>query len=176
LKKYIYIILFFLLAAMLFWVYTGSSGDKAAFQSQVNSTQSTIESVSNDIEWGGNVQKHLTILKADYDNVSTAVNSSNYTELAVSAQSIITDTQKAIDENDKYKVSPRLQDAQKEWRTALQDYNSAGTFLLKGANEVKKNAGGLENLKKATTSFNSGIAHLKSVSSSLGINLSFNST
>jgi hypothetical protein len=93
---------------MLFWVHTGSYGDKAAFQSRVDSTQSTIESVSNDIEWGVNVQKHLTILKADYDNVLTDVNNSNYTALTVSAQSTITDTQKAIDENDRYKVSPKL--------------------------------------------------------------------
>jgi hypothetical protein len=40
--------------------------------------------------------------------------------------------------------NPNLQDAQKEWKTALQDYNSAGTFLLKGANEAKRNARGLE--------------------------------
>jgi hypothetical protein len=171
----IYIILL-LLAAMLFWVHTGSFGDKAVFQHRVNSTQSTIESVSNDIEWGVNVQKHLTILKADYNNVSTDVNNSNYTALTVSAQSTITYTQKAIDENDRYKVSLKLQDAQKEWKTALHDYNSAGTFLLKRANEAKRNAGGLEYLKKATTSFNSGIDHLKSVSSPLGINLSLKST
>ena len=87
---------------------------------------------------GFSVKRHLTILKADYGNVSTAVNSSNYTALAISAQYIITDTQKAIEENDKYKVSPKLQNSQKEWRTALHDYNSAGTFLLKGAMKRKE--------------------------------------
>ncbi len=171
-KKYIYIILFFLLAAIFVGVFTGSNSNKTTSQSQANSPQSTLASAYQDIQWGANVQKHLTVLKTDFDNVSSAANNSDYAALAINAQYIINDTQKAIEENDQYKVSPKLQEPQKEWRMALQDYNSAGQFLLKGANEAKRGSSGFENFQKAATLRNSGIVHLKKASESLGINVS----
>lgn len=171
-KKYIYVLIFFLLVAMLFWGFTESNSDKTA--SQASSQQSAIVSAYKDIQWGDNVQKHLTVLKTDLDNVSNAENNSDYSLLAINAQYIIDDTQKAIEENDQYTVSPKFQEAQKEWRLALQDYNSAGQFLLQGANEAKKGSGGFENFQKAATLSNSGTTHLKKASESLGINLSLN--
>ena len=103
------------------------------------------------------------------DGVSDAANNSDYTTLAVYAQYIVNDTQNAIQENDQYTVSPKLQDAQKEWRVALQDYNSAGQFLLQGANEAKNGTGGVENFQKARTFSDSGTAHLKKASELSGI-------
>jgi hypothetical protein len=168
-KKYIYFILFILLVALIVGGIAGSQNDKNASQAQLNSPLNTFKSAYQDIAWGTNVQKHLKILKADLDGVSNAENNSDYTMLAVYAQQIVNDTQNATKENDQYTVSSKLQDAQKEWRIALQDYNYAGQFLLQGANEAKNSTGGAENFQKARTFRNSGTDHLKKASELAGI-------
>ncbi|RPJ77159.1 MAG: hypothetical protein EHM20_06545, partial [Alphaproteobacteria bacterium] len=129
-KKYTYFTLFILLVALIVGGFAGSQNDNNASQAQPDSPLNTLKSAYQDIAWGANVQKHLKILKTDWDGVSNATNNSDYTTLAVYAEYIVNDTQNAIEENDQYTVSSKLQDAQKEWRTALQDYNSAGQFLL----------------------------------------------
>jgi len=168
-KKYIYFALFILLFSLIVGVFAGSQNDANASQAQSNSLQNPLRSAYQDIAWGANVQKHLKILKTDLDGVSSAANTSDYTTLSVYAQQIVNDTQNAIEENDRYTVSPKLQDAQKEWRAALEDYNSAGQFLLQGANEAKNGTGRAENFQKAGTFSNSGTAHLKNASELAGI-------
>ncbi|WP_292378078.1 hypothetical protein [Methanosarcina sp. UBA289] len=168
-KKYIYIILFILVVALIVRGFAGSQNDENTSQIRPNSPLNTFKSAYQDIAWGTNVQKHLKILKTDLDGVSNATNNSDYTTLAVYAQQIVNDTQNATQENDQYTVSPKLQDAQNEWRESLQDYNSAGQFLLQGANEAKNGTGGLENFQKASTFRNSGTDHLKRASELAGI-------
>jgi len=168
-KKYIYFTLFILLVVLIVIGFAGSQYGDNASQAQLNSPLNTLKSAYQDIAWGTNVQKHLKILKTDLDGVSNATNNSNYTMLAVYAQYIVNDTQSAIQENDQYTVSPKLQDAQKEWRLALQDYNSAGQFLLQGANEAKNGTVGAENFQKAGTLRSSGTDHLQKASELAGI-------
>ncbi len=168
-KKYIYFTLFILLVVLIVGVFAESQNDKNASQAQPNSPLNTFKSASQDIAWGNNVQKHLRILKTDLDGVSSAANNSNYSTLAVYAQQTVNDTQNAIQEDDQYTVSPKLQEAQKEWRTALQDYNSAGQFLLQGANEAKNGTVGAENFQQARIFRNSGTDHLKRASELAGI-------
>ena len=173
-KKYIYITFSFLLALVVFGIYNEPNNDKIASQPQASSPQSILVSVYKDVQWGANVQKHWTILTTDINNVSNSANNSNYAELAACTQYTINHTQKAIEENDQYKVSPQLQEAQKEWRMALQDYNSAGKFLFQVTNETKSGNERFVNFKHAATLSNSGTSHLKRMSESLGINLSLN--
>jgi len=166
-KKYIYFTLFILLFALIGWGFAGLKNDENASQS--DSPLNTLQSTQQDIAWGINVQKNLRILKTDLDGISNATNNSDYTALAVYAQQTVNDTQNAIQENDQYTVSPKLQDAQNEWRVALQDYNSAGQFLLQGANEAKNGTGGAEYFLNASISRNSGTDHLKNASELAGI-------
>lgn len=166
-KKYIYFVLFVLLFGLIVSGFAESQNDENASQS--SSPLNTFKSAYQDIAWGNNVQKHLRILKTDLDGVSNATNNSDYTMLAVYAQQIVNDTENATKENDQYTVSPKLQDAQKEWRVALQDYNSAGQFLLQGANEAKNGTVGAETFLKARTFRNSGTDHLKRASELAGI-------
>ena len=168
-KKYIYFTFFVLLFALVIGVFAGSQNDGNASQAQQDSSQNPLKSAYQDITWGANVQKHLKILKADLEGVSDAANNSDYIMLAIYAQNIVNDTQIAIQENDQYTVSLKLQDAQKEWRAALQDYNSAGQFLLQGANEAKNGTGGIENFQKARPFRNSGTGHLMNASELAGI-------
>jgi hypothetical protein len=169
LKKYIYFTLFILLVVLIFRGFAGLQNDENASQAQSKSLQNPLKSVSQDIAWGTNVQKHLKILNTDLDGVSSAANNSDYTTLAVYAQKIVNDTQNATQENDQYTVSSKLQDAQNEWRAALQEYNSAGQFLLQGANEAKNGTVGAEDFQKARTFRNSGTDHLKKASELAGI-------
>lgn len=113
----------------------------------------------------------MRVLKSDFGNISSAENKSDYNALAVAAQYEVNHTQKAIEENDQYEVSPKLQEPQKEWKAALQDYNSAGKFLVEGANEAKSGRNGLGNFQKAAALSSSGTAHLKKASEALGINV-----
>lgn len=173
-KKHIFVILLFLLFLILVGGFTGLNNDKIASQSQADSPQSTLESAYQDVQWGLNVQKNMRILKSDLDNISSATNKSDYDALAVAAEHIINDTQNAIEENDQYKVSPKLQGPQKEWRAALLDYNSAGKFLLEGANEAKSGRSGVGSFQKAVALSKSGTAHLKNASETLGIEVPVN--
>ena len=174
LKKYIFIVLLFLLAVILVGVFTGLNSENTTSQSQANSSQSTLESAYQDVQWGLNVQKNMKILKSDFDAISSATNKSDYNALAIAAQNEIDDTQNAIEENDQYKVSSQLQEPQKEWRAALQDYNSAGKFLLEGANEAKSGRNGFGSFQKAAGQSGSGTAHLKKASEALGIKVPLN--
>ena len=173
LKKYLLIVLFCFLAAIIIGVFTGLDSEKSTSQSRENSPQSTLESAYQDVKWGLNVQKNLKVLKSDFSNISSATNKSDYNALAEAARYEINNTQNAIEENDQYRVSSKLIEPQKEWRAALQDFNSAGTFLLEGANEAKSGRNGLENFKKAAALSSSGTVHMKKVSEALGINESF---
>ncbi|AKB35299.1 hypothetical protein MSSAC_0709 [Methanosarcina siciliae C2J] len=166
-KKYIYFVLFILIFALIGWVFGGAQNDENA--SQPDSPLNTLQSAHQDIAWGINVQNNLKILKADLDGISNATNNSDYVALAVYAQQTVNDTQNAIQENDQYTVSPKLQDAQNEWRLALQDYNAAGQFLLQGANDAKNGTMGTEYFLNASISRNSGTEHLKNASELAGI-------
>lgn len=168
-KKYVYFTLFTLLLALIVGAFAGSQNGVNTSQARSDSPQNPLRSAYQDIAWGANVQKHLKILNSDMNGVSSAINTSDYNTLTVYAQYIVNDTQKAIEENDQYTLSSKLQDAQKEWRAALEDYNSAGQFLLQGANEAKNGTGGTENFQKAGTFRDSGTAHLKNASELAGI-------
>lgn len=146
----------------------GSGSGETTFQIQANSSQPNLASVYQDIEWCANAQKNLNLLKTDFDAVSNAVNNSDHTLLETSAQYVINDTKKAIEENDQYQVSPELQNVQNEWKLALKDYNYAGRFLLLGANEAKSGNNGSESLQTAKKFSDSGATHLNRASALLG--------
>jgi hypothetical protein len=152
-------------------ILTGVTSGITASNSQLNSSQSNISSSYQDIQWGLNVQKHMNVLKTDSDKITYDVNNNDYTTLAVDAQNEIKDTQNAIDENDQFNVSFKFQEPKKEWRSALQDYNSAGKILLRGANEAKIGRVQYGIFLKAEALSSIGTAHLTNVSEALGINL-----
>lgn len=167
-KKHWFLIIFILFASLPGSGCTGPGSDETAFQVQAGSSQQNFVSVYQDNEWCANAQKNLKLLKADFDIVSSAVNNSDYTLLETSAQYVINDTKKAVEENDQYKVSPELQNVQDEWKLALKDYNYAGRFLLLGANEAKSGNNGSESLQAAKKFSDSGATHLNRASALLG--------
>ena len=59
--------------------------------------------------------------------------------------------QKALNENNQSTVSPKYQDAQKEWVLALLDSNSAGKYLIMVANDGKSGNMNIENVNNVTS-------------------------
>jgi hypothetical protein len=152
LKNYVYLILFILLASMLAVGCTGSNSEEnvsqnpeTSSQDQAGSPQPTAAAAYQDVEWNASVQKNYIILKTDFDEMANATNNYNYQTLSDSdtdaiskyGQNIMDDAQKATEENDKYTVSPKFQDTQNEWRTALQISNGAGHSWILCAKDIK---------------------------------------
>jgi hypothetical protein len=192
LKKYICLILFVLLVSMLAVGCTSSnSGYKQGNTEQSSATPAqplpasaqaapaTIENTTevqqftptapayDDAAWAQYVHRSIPLLKADFDNMRTSASNQDYTTLADYAQNMINDTQKAIDENAKYKTSPKCQEAQNEWGLGLKDYNSAGKFLILAANDGKTNSNDLTNVNKAKSLIVSGAGHINRASAFL---------
>lgn len=135
-KKYIYIIFFVLLASMLAVGCTGSKDNNA---SQASPSQPT-EAGYQDTAWRESIHKYTQLLGTDFENVQVAMNnttSTDYTALAAFGQNITDHSQAALTENNQYTVSPKFQDAQKEWGLALEDSNSAGKYVIMVANDIK---------------------------------------
>jgi hypothetical protein len=142
-KKTIYLILFVLLASMLAVGCTGSNNEKNASQAantpsqdQASSPQPT-QAVYQDAEWNASVHKQYAIMKTDFDAMATATNNSDTDAITKYGQNIMDDAKKAIEENDKYNLSPKFQDSQNKWRSALQDCNYAGQYWIMTAKDIK---------------------------------------
>lgn len=116
-----------------------------------------------DAQWTANVQKHSASLSEDVKSVGNTSSNLDSDKLATYGQYLIDDTQTAIEENKQYKVSPKYQDAQNEWGLALQDYSSAGEFMVKASEEAESNNTNVDDVKQAVLLINSGSGHLNSI-------------
>jgi len=85
--------------------------------------------------------------------------SDDLSPITVFGRYLIYDTQRATNDNDRYKVSPKYQDAQKEWRLALQDYNLAGKLMVETDDEVLNNTETTAYVNQYTAYLNSGNKH-----------------
>ncbi|AYK15791.1 MAG: hypothetical protein ACOX7X_00795 [Methanosarcina flavescens] len=169
-----HLILLILLAVVMAVGCTESSNEKTNSQSVGNSAQ-TIEnssqvhennltttdtSTNQDAEWISVMQAQSDMIQTDLAGISSNQDTFDAEGLAKSGQTIVDDTQKAIDENDNYTVSPALEEAKEHWGFALRNYNMAGQFTVIGANAYLDgdDASASTNFEKATTFFNSGNA------------------
>ena len=129
---------------------TGSNSEKNSSQTsgtrsqnQANPQQPASSTTNQDSEWNASVQKQYAILKADFDGMANAtnnyqtLNNSSTDAIARYGQSISDDAQKAIEENDKYLVSSKFQDAQTQWGLALKDCKYAGQFWVQSVEDIK---------------------------------------
>ena len=69
--------------------------------------------------------------------MSKAENDKDYTSLSIYANSLFTDSQKAIDDNDLYNVSPDLQGTKDEETLALVQLNLYAKYTHMAAEEYK---------------------------------------
>jgi hypothetical protein len=119
-----------------------------------------------DAQWIANVQKHSVLLIKDIEEIGNTTSNLDSDTLATYGQYLIEDTQTAIEENNQYMVSPKCQDAQKEWGSALSDYSSAGKLMIQAAGAKNNDTNG-NDIKQALSLIDSGYVHFKKVQESL---------
>ncbi|MDR7664844.1 hypothetical protein RG963_03390 [Methanosarcina sp. Z-7115] len=112
-----------------------------------------------DRQWEYSMARHTSSLSSDFKTVSDASKSDDFKTLVTYGQYIADDTQKAIDENNQFKVSPKLQEAQKEWGLAMQDYNSAGKLMVKAGNEELANIDAVADINQYKEYLKTGYNH-----------------
>jgi hypothetical protein len=125
-----------------------------------NVTPTSTQLVYQDAAWGLYIQRCAPLISTDFTNAGSAADNLDYTTLGINGQNIVDDTQKALDENGQYNVSPKYQDAQNEWELALQDYNSAGKYMILVADDGKIGKTNSENVKNVTSLCSSGAGHV----------------
>ena len=129
---------------------TGSNNEKTAFQ---------------DAAWNDSFHNNLALLHTDLNNSINAMDLTddlNDTSFTTAGQNIIDDSQNALNENNQFTVSPKLQEAQKEWALGLNDSISYGKCLLNLSNDSKNN-----NL----TALNEDVENMESLGSSMSLHM-----
>jgi len=123
-------------------------------------TPTPAQPVYQDAAWGLYIHRSAPLIGTDLANAGSAGKNLDFTTLGLDGQNMIDDTQRVLDENDQYSISPKYQDAQKEWVLALKDYNSAGKYIVLVADDGKIGKTNSENLNKVIALCNSGSGHL----------------
>lgn len=177
-RKYVSAVLGIVLVAMLAVGCTGSGAEEIN-QNNVETTptpeitpteiatpiQTPTKTTYQDAEWLLYVSNWCTVLGNDGSRISSAAKNLDFKELADVEISFVTHTQNALDENCKYRVSPKYQEAQNEWVLALTDYNTAGKGTYLGADAAIR--GDYESftayVNQATPLMTSGTQHMNNV-------------
>jgi hypothetical protein len=134
----------------------GSVPENATNQAQALATQTADY---QDSAWLANMQRFSSLLDNDFKSVSAVSSSDDFSPITVFGRYLIYDTQRAIDDNERYNVSPKYQDAQKEWRLAMQDYNLAGKIMVEAGGEALNNTDASAYVNQYTAYLNSGNKH-----------------
>ncbi len=122
------------------------------------------EAKYQDVAWLKSVVKYSKLIVDDCEKVQTDVNNSDYSALSTDLQKTVNDMQKALDENAKYRVSPKYQKAQKEWKAGLYDYRSSFKYFIQGLNDAKKGTLNPKAMEKATRFIDAGGVHFMKAS------------
>lgn len=171
-----YLVLLVLLAVITVIGCTDSGGENTNSQSIGDSPQtgenssqdhenlstSTTTSGNQDAEWIAAMQAQSNIIQEDFAGISSCQDPFDAEGLAKWGQIFVDDTQKAIEENDNYTVSPAIYKAKEHWVIALRNYNSAGQFTVIGANAYLNGdeTSASTNFQKASTFLNTGNANV----------------
>jgi hypothetical protein len=148
-------VLLLLVSGLVFFAF-GSVPENASNQAQA---QAIPTADYQDSAWLANMQRFSSLLDNDFKSVSAVSSSDDLSPITVFGRYLIYDTQRAINDNDRYKVSPKYQDAQKAWRLALQDYTLAGKLMVETDDEVLNNTDTTAYVNQYTAYLNSGNKH-----------------
>lgn len=141
---------------------TSSQAAEETSQNQTSSLQSADDEFQ-DTQWDLYTQNSLRTIMGHISDNADALESEDFTSLAMGGQKMVDDTQNMLDENKQYTVSPKYQAAQKEWILALEDFNSHGKYLVIFANDAKNGSIETENLDKQSSFLESASAHISKI-------------
>jgi len=141
-NKHVFILIV-LLATMLAVGCTGTNGEKNISRVQASSPQTT-QGVSQDLAWKNSFEDNVINVDVSFQNIKTIesnmkIDKENNNPSGVilnedilngTRESYVSSVQEAMIENNNYTVSPKYQEAQKEWGLALQDYYDGGKYLV----------------------------------------------
>lgn len=150
-----------------------SQESNTSSKDQTVSQQPSSSATYQDAEWKASVQTQYSILKTDFDGMANAtnnyqnLNSSNADAIGKYGQKIVDDAQKAIEENDKFTVSSKFQDAQTQWGLALKDCKYAGQFWVQSVEDIKNGNTTSADVTKAEATTGSGTYNMQRIITSL---------
>ena len=70
-------------------------------------TPTPTQPVYQDAAWGQYIQRCAPLICTDLTNAGSAGENLDFTTLGIDRQNIVDDTQRALDENDQYSISPK---------------------------------------------------------------------
>jgi hypothetical protein len=105
-------------------------------QSEPQEEVATAQSEYQDDEWIDSAYVYTSAVANACGDLSDAAMAGDYYTLGTQASSLYDLSQMAIDESDKYTVSPELEDAQTEYRIAMVNFNWAGLFAYTGSEDA----------------------------------------
>lgn len=127
-------------------------------KTQTSEVAATSESSNyQDAQWLVTFTTDSTIVANDMKYVSSAITKNDYTSLSIYANSLFTDSQKAMDDSDLYSVSPDLQGTKDEYRLAMVQANWAAYYISTGINDFNNG-----DVQTATSDFNQATQDMKS--------------
>ena len=137
-KKYIYLVLFALLASMLCIGCTDS--DNQQDTSQIASAPEQSENIQNtdyqDAEWAKSTSNSALIFDNDTIQLSNALDNNDFYTAINCIDKYIQDLETEIKNIDNYTVSPELQSCKDEYKLALIDDYNAATFMKSGITQL----------------------------------------
>ena len=118
-----------------------------------------------DSQWSTACVSDMTQVDNDMKSLNTAAKNYDFTSASTYAAILYTDSKKAIEDSDLYNISPDLQGAKDEYRSAMAQANMVAGYVNSGVEEY--NNGNFEaintDLKQAIECVNSYNEHIKKV-------------
>jgi len=114
-------------------------------------------------QWSTNCISYMAQVDNDMKYLTTAAKNYDFSSVSIYANTLYTDSQKAIEDSDLYNVSPDLQDAKNEYRSAMIQakmvavYTNSGIDKYNNGNFIAVNS----DVKQAIECVNSYKEHIK---------------
>jgi hypothetical protein len=159
-KRNVYLILIVLLLSIAFSGCTGSHDKSQASSPQ--SAQTTPANTDNgDDAWLGYVKNNTVDLGNTMDGISKSIKSGEFGSLQGYSEVLTMSADQLIKEDDYYKISPKYQEANKEWLAGLKDYSACGKHLHAASIDAQNGRVNEDDMKWATELRDSGTGHMK---------------
>lgn len=138
---------------------SGSENDNQVKTVEVPAVQAeTVQAPAYDnTEWLQSYARYRSIIGPELSSAGTAATNYDYDSMVIYGQKIEEDTRAAFQESQNYNVSPRYQEAKRNWEIALLNYQKAGEYIKIAGTDKGSN---LNNIQKVTNYCETGTTYL----------------
>jgi hypothetical protein len=125
----------------------------------------TVQAPANDnTAWIQSQAKYCGIIGPELSSAGDAINNYDYNSMVIYGQKIEADAAAAFQESNNYSVSPRYQEAKRNWEIALLNYQTAGKYIKIVGTEKGTNQ---ENIQNVINYCETGTAYFKQCKNSM---------